>query len=204
MDTTIDRTLTAVIGGALTGVAVLTGAWPVAILGLAAVTGATSALDPMRRVLIGTAAGGVHATVTTLWVLPFTLAGTIALILLQASGWGLATLAASRRARWPWPLAPAFAISEWARAYWPLGGYPPRAAVAHAGRRTVHGHRASPRPLRDHGRHRARSDRCRSCPSGPAQRDARARTVADHHRGRPSAAGPATGCDGRGCRRTGR
>ncbi len=48
----------------------------------------------------------------------------MALVALQAAGWGLAALAVSRRARWPWALAPALAVSEWARNRWPLGGYP--------------------------------------------------------------------------------
>lgn len=121
---TTGRMIMSGVGGALTGAAVRTGWWTIAILGLAAVAGATFGLSSARRVLVGTAGGVVHAAVTTLWALPFTRAGTVALILLQAAGWGLAALALTRRSRWPWPLAPALALSEWARTHWPLGGYP--------------------------------------------------------------------------------
>ncbi len=120
----IIRLIAAGAGGALTGTAVLTGWWAVAVIGTGVVASAVHDIRPARRAMVGTAAGCVHATVTTLWASQFNASAAAALILIQAAGWGLAALAVSMRARWPWPLAPALAISEWARTHWPLGGYP--------------------------------------------------------------------------------
>lgn len=114
----------ACLGGASTGVAVLTGWWWLAIVGSAAIAAAVHKRSPRRRLFLGFAAGTVHVAATSLWVARFSVVGAVGLVALQAAGWGLAALVVSRQSRWPWALAPALATSEWARAHWPLGGYP--------------------------------------------------------------------------------
>lgn len=114
----------AALGGAATGLAVLTGWWILAIVGSAGIAFAVHGPRPTHRALLGLVAGGVHLAITSLWVVRFSAAGAVALVALQAAGWAIAALAVSRRTRWPWPLAPALAISEWARSVWPLGGFP--------------------------------------------------------------------------------
>jgi apolipoprotein N-acyltransferase len=114
----------AVVGGATTAVAVLTGWWWLTLLGAGAVAGALHALTPARRFAVAFLAGGTHLAATSLWVAAFSAPGAAVLVALQATGWGLAGLAVTRRARWPWPFAVALGLSEWARGWWPLGGYP--------------------------------------------------------------------------------
>ena len=116
--------MVASLGGALTGIAVLTGWWALAVVGVAASAYALHHLPPGRRVMVGLVAGTVHTAVTSVWLVEFNVVGAMALVMLQALGWGLAGLAVVRTVRWPWPFAPALAISEWARTFWPLGGYP--------------------------------------------------------------------------------
>ncbi|MTV27610.1 apolipoprotein N-acyltransferase [Nitriliruptoraceae bacterium ZYF776] len=114
----------AVAGGAATAMAVLTGWWMLAPLGAGAVAGALHALTPARRFAVGFLAGGTHLAASSLWVGAISLPGAVALVALQAAGWGVAGLAVTRRTRWPWLLAVALGLSEWARGWWPLGGYP--------------------------------------------------------------------------------
>jgi apolipoprotein N-acyltransferase len=114
----------AVAGGAATALAVLTGWWWLALLGAGAVAGVVHALTPARRFLAALLAGGTHLAASSLWVAAFSAPGAVVLVALQAAGWGLAGLAVTRRARWPWPFAVTLGLSEWARGWWPLGGYP--------------------------------------------------------------------------------
>lgn len=116
--------LFALAGGTLTGLAVLTGRWWLAVLGVAAVAAAVHGRSPRLRFMMAFAAGTAHMTTTSMWVAQFSVAGAALLIALQATGWGLAGAAASRRAGWAWPFAAAMSLSEWARGWWPLGGYP--------------------------------------------------------------------------------
>ena len=118
------RTGLAVAGGATTAVAVLTGWWWLAVLGAGAVAGALHALTPVCRFAVAFLAGGTHLAASSLWVAAFSGPGAAVLVALQATGWGFAGLAVSRRARWPWPFAVALGLSEWVRGWWPLGGYP--------------------------------------------------------------------------------
>lgn len=122
--TAVLRTCLAVAGGATTALAVLTGWWWLAVLGAGAVAGALHALTPARRFAVAFLTGGTHLAASSLWVAAFSGPGAAVLVALQATGWGLAGLAVSRRARWPWPFAVALGLSEWARGWWPLGGYP--------------------------------------------------------------------------------
>jgi apolipoprotein N-acyltransferase len=114
----------AVAGGAATALAVLAGWWWLALVGAGAVAGALQALTPVRRFTFVFMAGGTHLAASSLWVGAFSAPGAAVLVALQAAGWGLAALAVSRRTRWPWPFAVALGLSEWARGWWPLGGYP--------------------------------------------------------------------------------
>lgn len=113
-----------VAGGATTALAVLSGWWWLALLGAGAVAGALHALTPARRFAVAFLAGGTHLAASSLWVAAFSLPGAVVLVALQATGWGLAGLAVTRRTRWPWPFAVALGLSEWTRGWWPLGGYP--------------------------------------------------------------------------------
>ena len=113
------------VGGALAGLSLPPlGWWPLAPVGLALVAAALRSQRPGARLLTGLTAGIGQFFVALAWALQFSVAGYVALALVEACFLAVAALLVPPgRGRIPC-LAGAVTLAEWARWHWPFGGLP--------------------------------------------------------------------------------
>jgi apolipoprotein N-acyltransferase len=96
------------------------GWWPLLSVGVALVAVALRGQAVRRRLQLGATAGAVLYGSTLPWLLDFTPAGYVALVLLEAA---LLAVAAAATARW-WTLPAVLVLLEAVQARFPFGGFP--------------------------------------------------------------------------------
>lgn len=115
----------ALVGGSLVGLSLPPiGAWPMAIVGVAAIAWAISDRSFASRLGLGMLAGLGQFSISLAWAIQFNIAGYIALSLLEAAFVAVACgLVPSGRGRLP-GLTGGLVLAELARESWPFGGLP--------------------------------------------------------------------------------
>ncbi|MGI8492257.1 MAG: apolipoprotein N-acyltransferase, partial [Acidimicrobiales bacterium] len=121
------RLATGVVAGALIALSVPPFAWwPLAIAGYGLVALLLRGTRIRQRIALGLATGIAQYVIGVWWVNEFSIFGAVALMLLGAV-WVAAALAIAGGRRW-WRIAVglpgAMVLSDWARANFPLGGFP--------------------------------------------------------------------------------
>jgi apolipoprotein N-acyltransferase len=100
------------------------GAWVAAPIGVAVLADALRDTSRPRRFLFGAAAGVALFAITLHWVTGFSAAAYLALVVFEATLFGLAMVVVHpRRGRW-WTLPAALVVLEALRARFPFGGFP--------------------------------------------------------------------------------